>query len=102
MKRAFCLTAFLLVAGSIPASAETRVFILANPPARNGADRCLANSEKCGAGAALSYCQSREFAQAKSYRRVDPDEVTGSVPKVDAAGCPAGGCSEFVAIVCQR
>ena len=28
-----------------------------------------------------AYCQSREFAQATAYRRVDPDEVTGSVPK---------------------
>jgi len=42
-------------------------------------DQCLARGEKCGAHAARSYCQSREFASATAYRRVDPDEITGSV-----------------------
>jgi hypothetical protein len=83
------------------AAAENRVFILANPPDKNGIGQCLANGEKCGARAALSYCQSREFSQAKAYRRVDPDEVTGSVPKT-ADNCPDGGCDEYVAIICQR
>jgi hypothetical protein len=84
------------------AFAENRVFILANPPDKNGIDQCLANGEKCGAQAARSYCQSRDFSQAKAYRRVDPDEVTGSVPKTAADNCPDGGCDEYVAIICQR
>ena len=54
-----------------------------------------------GASAALTYCQSRDFAQASSYRRVDPDEITGSVPKI-AGSCPRGNCDEYVAITCQR
>ena len=54
----------------------------------------------CGAPAARAYCRSREFAQAVSYRRVDPDEVTGAVPAT--AGCSQGVCGEFVAITCQR
>ena len=84
-----------------PASAETRVFIIANHADGYGVDQCLAKGEKCGAHAAASYCHSRDFAQASSYRRVDPDEITGSVPK-EAANCPHGHCDDYVAITCQR
>jgi hypothetical protein len=84
------------------AFADTRVFIIANPTVSSGVDRCLANGERCGAQAALAYCRSREFAQVKAYRRVDPDEVTGSVPKAAAETCRDGGCNEYVAIICQR
>jgi hypothetical protein len=83
------------------ASAETRVFIITNQSDGYGVDQCLAKGDKCGAHAAHSYCQSRDFAQASSYRRVDPDEITGSVPK-DTANCPHNGCGEYVAITCQR
>ncbi len=95
------LLAFLFVAATTAAQAETRVFIVANEGDGYGVDQCLARSEKCGAHAALSYCRSRDFAQATSYRRVDPDEVTGSVPK-SAGNCRHGSCSEYVAITCQR
>jgi hypothetical protein len=84
-----------------PASAETRVFIIANEADAYGVDQCLARGDKCGEHAARSYCQSRDFAQATSYRRVEPDEITGSVPK-DGAKCGRGRCSEYVAITCQR
>jgi hypothetical protein len=83
------------------ASAETRVFIIANQADGYGVDQCLAKGDKCGAHAALSYCKSRDFAQASSYRRVDPDEITGSVPKV-GGNCGRGVCDEYVAITCQR
>jgi hypothetical protein len=91
--------AFLLPAAG--AAAETRVFIIANHADGYGIDQCLAKGEKCGAHAARSYCQSRDFAQASAYRRVDPDEITGSVPK-DGANCRHGSCDEYVAITCQR
>jgi hypothetical protein len=84
------------------ASADTRVFIIANQADGYGVDQCLARGDKCGAHAARSYCQSRDFAQATSYRRVDPDEITGSVPKNADVKCGSGGCSEYVAITCQR
>jgi hypothetical protein len=102
MKLLSSLVAGFLILLTTGAFAENRVFILANPPDKNGADRCLASGEKCGAQAAHSYCQSHEFVQAKAYRRVDPDEVTGSVPKTAADNCPDGGCDEYVAIICQR
>jgi hypothetical protein len=102
MKYSTALLACLFVAAASAASADSRVFIIANQSDGYGIDQCLAKSEKCGAHAAQAYCQSREFAKATSYRRVDPDEVTGSVPQNASANCGRGGCSEFVAITCQR
>ena len=97
---AFIACAFLLAASA--AYADSRVFIIANQADGYGLDQCLAKGEKCGAHAARSYCQSRDFAQASSYRRVDPDEITGSVPKANEKHCNHGGCNEYVAITCQR
>jgi hypothetical protein len=34
-----------------------------------------------------------------SYRRVEPDEITGSKERTN---CPRSGCDEYVAIACQR
>jgi hypothetical protein len=102
MKYSTALLACLFVAAASAASADSRVFIIANQSDGYGIDQCLAKSEKCGAHAALVYCQSREFAQATSYRRVDPDEITGSVPQNASASCGRGGCTELVAITCQR
>jgi hypothetical protein len=95
------LLACASLAVATAASAETHVFIIANQADGYGVDQCLAKGDKCGAHAARSYCQSRDFAQASSYRRVDPDEITGSVPK-SGANCPRGGCDEYVAITCER
>jgi hypothetical protein len=81
--------------------ADSRVFIIANQADGYGVDQCLAKGEKCGAHAAQSYCQSRNFAQASSYRRVDPDEITGSVPKA-GENCGHSACGEYIAITCQR
>jgi hypothetical protein len=95
--------ALLLAAASVLAAssafADSRVFIIANQPDGYGIDRCLAGGDKCGASAALTYCQSREFAKATAFRRVDPDEITGSVPKPVAGGSVR---DEYVAITCQR
>ncbi|MHB0767100.1 hypothetical protein [Bradyrhizobium sp. 5.13L] len=86
-----------LIIATSSAFAETRVFIIAN----QGGDQCLAKADKCGASVARTYCQSRDFAQASAYRRVDPDEITGSVPKT-GTNCSHGHCDEYVAITCQR
>jgi hypothetical protein len=91
---------FLLAASD--AFADSRVFIIANQADYYGVDRCLANGEKCGAQAARSYCQSREFSTAITYRRIDSDEITGSVPKPLNATCSGSGCDEYVAILCHR
>jgi hypothetical protein len=95
------LLACVLAAAATAASAESRVFIIASQADGYGVDQCLARGDKCGAYAARSYCLSRDFAQATSYRRIDPAEITGSVPKA-AASCGSGGCGDYVAITCQR
>ena len=97
---AFIACTFLLAATA--ASADSRVFIIANQADGYGIDQCLAKGERCGEHAARSYCQSRDFAQATAYRRVDPDEITGAVPKTGGDGCTRPGCHEYVAITCQR
>src|ERR1700744_4195505 len=95
------LAGALLLAASA-AQADSRIFIIENQADGYGVDQCLAKGEKCGAHAALSDCKSRDFAQASSYRRVDPDEITGSVPKSAVANCNHAGCGEYIAITCQR
>jgi len=102
MRSLSIILACLAVVTASAASADSRVFIIANQADGYGIDQCLAKGETCGAHAARSYCQSRDFAQALSFRRVDPDEVTGSVPKVAGGTCNHPGCNEYVAITCQR
>jgi hypothetical protein len=96
------LLASLFLLNASAASADSRVFIIANQADGYGVDQCLARGEQCGAHAARSYCQSRDFTQASAYRRVDPDEITGSVPKPAGGSCGHTGCDEYVAITCQR
>ena len=96
------LSVCAVVFAATSALADSRVFIIANQSDGYGVDKCLAGGEKCGASAARDYCQSREFAQASSFRKVDPDEVTGAVPKSGGGNCGPGGCGEYVAITCQR
>lgn len=85
---------------SSPAFADSRVFIIANQPDGYGIDECLANGDACGASAARMYCESHQFAQASSYRRIDNDEITGAVPVPVSA--PATRGERYVAITCQR
>jgi hypothetical protein len=101
MRSLSLLVACVALLAASAASADSRVFIIANQADGYGVDQCLAKGEKCGASAARFYCQSRDFAQALSYRRVDPDEITGSVPAA-AGNCNHAGCNEYVAITCQR
>src|SRR3979411_1816814 len=86
---AFLACGFMLASSVV--LADSRVFIIANQADGYGIDQCLAKGEKCGAHAARSYCQSRDFAQATAYRRVDPDEITGSVPKTAGGTWPGAG-----------
>src|SRR6187551_1144597 len=84
-----------------PAVAENRIFIIANHADGYGVDRCLANGERCGVTVATAYCQSQSFAQAKSFRKIERDDITGAVPTVGKNAC-AGSCDSFVAIECSR
>jgi hypothetical protein len=91
---------FCLLAWGAPAQAEKRIFIVANSPDAYGVDRCIADSSACGAAAAAAYCQSKQFAKAASYRRIERDENTGAIPV--SMRCGRNGCDDFVAIECTR
>jgi hypothetical protein len=82
------------------AQAERRMFIITNDAAY-GVDTCLAKGDKCGAAAANIYCKSHRFAEASSYRKVDRDEITGTIPSGGTGGCRGASC-DLVAIVCTR
>src|SRR5437763_10715159 len=83
---------------SSAAQAEKRIFIVANNADGYGVDRCLATGATCGVAVATAYCQSREFAQAASFRKIDHDEITGAVPSTNGTSAR----DEFVAIECSR
>jgi hypothetical protein len=95
-------TVAVSLSAATQAQAERRMFIIPSNVDGYGVDRCLASGEKCGAAAAAAYCRSRQFAEAASYRRVDRDEITGSIPVSAPGTCHGGACDEFVAIVCAR
>jgi hypothetical protein len=94
------LTLDAILLGASAASAENRIFIIANQADGYGVDRCLATAGSCGTAIANSYCQAREFDRALSYRKLDRDDIASAVPA--GASCPAGGCTAFVAIECVR
>ncbi len=83
---------------NVAAQAEKRTFIIANNADGYGVDRCLATGASCGVAVATAYCQSRDFAQAASFRKVDRDEITGAVPSTNGSSAR----DEFVAIECRR
>ena len=97
------LLASALVAAASSALADSRVFIVANQPDGYGIDQCLANGDRCGAPAARAYCETHNFKTASAYRRLDPDEVTGTIPASGGQKCSGRSCaSEYVAITCER
>jgi len=97
---ATAVAAVLLSAAA--AQAEKRLFIIANDADGYGIDRCLASGESCGNAAANSYCKTREFAQALSFRKVDRDDITGAIPSDGSSSCNGARCDHFVAIECTR
>ena len=90
----------LLLACAAAAHAETKIFIIENQPDDYGIDQCLASGSVCGRPVASAYCQSRNFAQARSFRKIDPNEITGG--SITQASCRSRGCGEYVAIECAR
>jgi hypothetical protein len=96
----FAILASIALLAAAPARAENRTFIIPNNADGYGIDRCLANGERCGQTVATTYCQSQSFAQARSFRKIERDEITGAVPTVKA--CNGPNCDSFVAIICSR
>ena len=95
------LTAGPVTLTSRAALAESRVFIIANQSDGYGIDLCLALGDHCGLPVARSFCQSKAFANATGFRKVEAGEVTGAVPH-QGNSCSGPGCGDYVAITCQR
>ena len=94
--------AALLLAGA-SAHAEKRIFIIANSGNDGyGVDQCLASGGDCGRAVANSYCRSREFAKAITFRKVGRDDITGAIPASGPGACRGRSCDDFVAIECSR
>jgi hypothetical protein len=98
----FAAAAAMLIAASAFAHAETRTFILDSADGY-GIDRCLAGGETCGKAMATALCRSHQFTQAVDFGRMDPTEITGSLPAgLKAKTCEGSKCPEKVAITCTR
>jgi hypothetical protein len=103
MRFRFVLLAFAAALLSTnAASAERRMFIIANNPDGYGVDRCLASGATCGAAIAAAYCRSREFSHAVSHLKVDKDDIAGAAPAAASGGCQGNSCDDYVAIECMR
>lgn len=100
--RSLLLLCCLALCPVTTALADSHVFIIANQPDGYGVDKCLADGAQCGAHVAQSYCQTRDFARATDFRRVDPADITGAVPTAAGGHCGPRDCGEYVAITCQR
>ncbi len=84
-----------------PACAEKRIFIVTSSASGYGVDRCLTSGGKCGNAVAASYCHSKEFSKALSFRKIDREDITGAIPG-EKENCPKGVCEDYVAIECSR
>ena len=95
------LFAALAVAGAVfttAAQAETRIFIISNNADGYGVDRCLATGASCGMMIATAYCQSHDYLQVASFRKIEREEIAGTVPTTNGTSAR----DEFVAIECLR
>ena len=96
--RILLAAADLACLGAVPAGAETRIFIIENH-SDYGVDQCLVSGARCGKVVASAYCQARNYVEAASFRKVEPDEVTGSTGQTT---CRGALCGDWVAIECTR
>ena len=76
-----------VLVGAASASAEKRVFIIANNPDGYGVDRCLAAGEACGTTVANSYC--RRASSRRPCRSARSTATTSPAPFPRAAPAPA-------------
>jgi hypothetical protein len=100
--RLVSLVAVLCLCAAASAQAEQRMFIIANDAAGYGEDRCLVSGAECGVAIADAYCRTQQFAQARAFRAVDRDDITGAIPNGGSPDCPGSDCTHFVAITCTR
>jgi uncharacterized DUF497 family protein len=100
-----CLLSVLGLAGALVAApaafADQQTFIITSNADGYGVDRCLATGATCGTTVATAYCRAHEYQQAISFRKVEREEITGTV-KGSPSACKDGNCENLVAIECTR
>jgi uncharacterized DUF497 family protein len=95
------LLASLVIAGGAfgtAAQAETSLFFISYNSDGYGVDRCLATGASCGMMIATAYCQSHDYVQVASFRKIEREEISGTVPTTTGTSAR----DEFVAIECLR
>ncbi|WP_341987214.1 hypothetical protein [Azorhizobium sp. AG788] len=103
------LLAAALAGGSVPAAAETQIFLIENSDGY-GVDTCLADGAPCGGEVANAWCRTHDFSQALDYGRVAVTGSTGSsstgmmtiAGNAKTKACTGRGCEPVVAIACSR
>jgi hypothetical protein len=65
--------------GAEPAKGKT--FIIQRDDGYGVSDCLERGPNSCGQVVADAYCESQGFAKAQSFGKVDPSEITGSIPK---------------------
>ncbi len=82
---------------------DRRLFIVANADGY-GVDNCLTSNAACGTMVANAYCHAHEYNQALSFRKLDPDDISGAIraDRTADASCRGSQCGKFVAIECSR
>jgi hypothetical protein len=83
------------------ASAERRMFFVANDSDGYGIDRCLASGAKCGTAVANAYCKRQSFAEAATFHKAVQIDITSAIPVEGVDSCRRSSC-DVVAIVCTR
>ena len=94
MKHAWLIGLGLFMA--LPAHAEQRTYVIANQPGEYGVDQCLSTGSRCGSLIADAFCQSNDYAKARSFRVADSTDVTNAVPVT------AASVHQLIAIECER
>jgi hypothetical protein len=91
-----------LLALATPAQAETKTFLIDSSDGY-GIDRCLVSGEACGRAAATALCRANAFAKVVDYGRMEPGEITGTLPGgLPLKVCQGPSCPVQVAITCTR
>jgi hypothetical protein len=91
-----------MLLGTAAAQAEKRIFIISSDNDGYGVDHCLVSGATCGETVANTYCRSHDYSQALSFRKVDRDDITGTIQTSGPGSCKGSACDDFVAIECSR
>jgi hypothetical protein len=91
-----------VLALTTPSQADTKTFLIDSSDGY-GIDRCLAAGEACGRAAATALCRANAFARVVDYGRMEPNEITGTLPGgLPLKVCQGPSCPVKVAITCTR